>query len=404
MNQNPAKFQGLNVEFLVGSKERLEALQHIRPLEPFCRQTEVFLNILSRRLLLDKEAKAYSDVITFAFWIRKASVASLKRRFMFAEDNVYRIGRGVVFHIAPSNVPVNYAYSLVAGLICGNANIVRISSKIYSQVTIINRAIKETLKECEQIAPYIILVRYEHDKQLNDIFSSMADVRVVWGGDTTISEIRKSVLNSRATEITFADRYSLAVINADTYLEMDHMQVARDFYNDTYLTDQNACTSPRVVAWLGTKVGEAKKYFWDALYQLVKAQYEIQSIQAVNKLTSGCLLAITAEDVKKIAMPDNLLVRMQVRKVNSALMDLKDNSGYFIETDCNAITDLFDLCDDIHCQTISYIGDKEIFKPLLEKHPRGIDRIVPVGKTMDFDLFWDGYNLYERITRAIVML
>lgn len=404
MNQNPDKFQGLNVEFLVGSKQRLEELQHIKPLEPFCKQVEEFLNILSRRLLSDKEAKAYPDVITFAFWIRKAAVAELKRRFMITEDNVYRLGRGIVFHIAPSNVPVNYAYSLVAGLICGNANIVRISSKFFPQVEVINRAIREILEEYQQIAPYIILVRYEHDKQVNDIFSSMADVRIVWGGDATIREIRKSMLNSRATEITFADRYSLAVIDSDVYLEMDHMQVARDFYNDTYLTDQNACTSPRVVAWLGTKVGEAKKRFWDALYQLVKGQYKIQGIQAVNKLASSCLLAISAENVKKIAMPDNLLVRMQVEKVNSALIDLKNNSGYFIETDCQSIADLFDFCDDIHCQTISYLGDKELFKPLLEKHPRGIDRIVPVGKTMDFDLLWDGYNLYERMTRAIVML
>ena len=25
----------------------------------------------------------------------------------------------------------------------------------------------------------------------------------------------------------------------------------------------------------------------------------------------------------------------------------------------------------------------------------GIDRVVPMGQTMDFDFIWDGYNLYE---------
>jgi len=31
----------------------------------------------------------------------------------------------------------------------------------------------------------------------------------------------------------------------------------------------------------------------------------------------------------------------------------------------------------------------------------GVDRIVPIGHTMDFDLVWDGYNLVERLTRNI---
>ncbi len=44
-----------------------------------------------------------------------------------------------------------------------------------------------------------------------------------------------------------------------------------------------------------------------------------------------------------------------------------------------------------------------MFLPLLEKGAKGIDRIVPIGKTMDFDLLWDGYNLPEFFTRTIVL-
>ena len=54
----------------------------------------------------------------------------------------FRLGRGCVFHISPSNVPVNYAYSLVVGLLTGNTNIVRISSKDFPQVEIINKLMK----------------------------------------------------------------------------------------------------------------------------------------------------------------------------------------------------------------------------------------------------------------------
>lgn len=54
-------------------------------------------------LLKDREAKAYPDVITFAYFCRKAHLARLEEEYAGRLDG--RLGRGVVFHIAPSNVP-----------------------------------------------------------------------------------------------------------------------------------------------------------------------------------------------------------------------------------------------------------------------------------------------------------
>jgi len=31
----------------------------------------------------------------------------------------------------------------------------------------------------------------------------------------------------------------------------------------------------------------------------------------------------------------------------------------------------------------------------------GIDRIVPIGKTMEIGMVWDGYNLTESLSRII---
>ena len=42
-----------------------------------------------------------------------------------------------------------------------------------------------------------------------------------------------------------------------------------------------------------------------------------------------------------------------------------------------------------------------MFTPLLESGVKGIDRIVPIGHTMDFDLLWDGYDLVSQMTRVI---
>lgn len=280
----------------------------------------------------------------------------------------------------------------------------RIPSKDFPQVRMINHAINNALKEHVHLSPYIVLAKYGHDKVINDLFSSIADVRIVWGGDRTIDELRKSPLKPRASEITFADRFSLAVIDSDEYMKIsDKKRTANDFYNDTYLTDQNACTSPRVIVWTGSKIQDAKKMFWSELHNLVVQKYKIQGVQAVNKLTSGYLLAASMDGVNKENMPDNLIVRMNVKELSQDIMDLKDNSGYFFEYECKDIMEIKELCNQTACQTVSYIGEKEMLLPLVASGIKGIDRIVPVGKTMDFDFIWDGYNLFERMTRVVAI-
>ena len=403
MRQNLHDLNG--VTYLVGSANIADFMPGVPALPPFDVRILDFLNVVAKALLADREAKAYPDVVTYAFWIRSASTKKLKERFG-GDDGAVRLGRGVAFHIAPSNVPVNYAYSLAAGLLTGNANIVRVPSKDFPQVSIINRAIDAVLAmpEHEEMKKRVCLVRYGRDRAVNDAFSAMADTRIIWGGDATIAEVRKSPLPPRGSEVTFADRFSLAVIDADKYLAReDKGNIAQDFYNDTYLTDQNACTSPRMVIWTGSQKEEAKAVFWEMLHGLVRAKYTFQPIQGVNKLTSGYLAAVSREGVRVESHEDNLLVRVRVPALDDGTMDLKDNSGYFFEYDCDDILELKPLCNDNRCQTVSYIGDKEMFHPLLASGVRGIDRIVPIGKTMDFDLIWDGYDLVSRLTRTVAI-
>ncbi len=263
------------VEFLTSSAEFATQLTNVRTFAPFDDRIIEFLSDVSKELMSNKQAKSYSDIVTFAFWIRKGATQKLKERFSTNEGAV--LGKGVAFHIAPSNVPVNFAYSLVSGLLCGNANVVRVPSKDFPQVKIITDAFNKTLSRYEQMKQFVLCVRYDRDKDINDYFSSIADVRIVWGGDQTIAELRKSPLPPRAGEITFADRYSLAVINSDTYISVDKKKkIAEDFYNDTFFSDQNACTSPRVIIWTGEKIEEAKAIFWENEHKLVENKYSYQ--------------------------------------------------------------------------------------------------------------------------------
>lgn len=391
------------ITYLTGSADIAAGITEIPARIPFDEEIVDFLNDVSREIMKDPRARAYSDVITFGFWIRKGSVLKLKEKFEISDDAL-RMGKGIAFHIAPSNVPCNFAYSLVSGLLTGNANIVRVPSKDFPQVTILIDAFNKVLEQYQSMRPYVILVRYGRDKEINDLFSSVADVRVVWGGNQTIAELRRSELPPRSGEITFADRYSLAVIDAGSYLTAENKaKIAEDFYNDTFFSDQNACTSPKIIVWMGDKKEEAKKIFWEEEHKLVEEKYTFQAIQGVNKLTSSFLIAVAQPGVKVQEHGDNLIIRVAVPEIKDNLIDFRDNSGYFYEYDCEDILDVKSLCNDKSCQTIAYIGDKNMVMPLIRAGVRGIDRVVPIGKTMDFDLIWDGYNLPALLTRTIMM-
>lgn len=392
------------VIYLTGTAETVAGLLNTPARTPFDDRIVDFLNEVSREVMKDARSKAYSDVITFGFWIRKGSVLKLKERFE-KQDDAMHMGKGIAFHIAPSNVPCNFAYSLVSGLLTGNANVIRVPSKDFPQVTILAEAFHKVLKQYEDMKPYVILIRYGRDKEINDLFSSIADIRIVWGGNQTIAELRKSELPPRSGEITFADRYSLAVIDADSYLAIENkVRVAEDFYNDTFFSDQNACTSPRIIIWTGRKIEEAKKVFWEEEHKLVERKYTFQAIQGVNKLTSSYLIAVAEPGVKVVDHSDNLIVRVAIPEIREDLMDYRDNSGYFYEYDCEDICNIKSLCNDKSCQTVAYIGNSDMFLPLIQTGIKGIDRVVPMGKTMDFDLIWDGYNLPALMTRTIVMV
>ena len=115
----------------------------IKTLEPFDKYTCLFLDDLSAQILKIDKKNLHPDLIVFAFWIRKKNILRLKSKYL---DKHFRLGRGLIFHIAPSNVPINFAYSLVFGLLSGNSNIIRIPSKQFIQVEIIINAISKLLK------------------------------------------------------------------------------------------------------------------------------------------------------------------------------------------------------------------------------------------------------------------
>ena len=79
-------------------------------------------------------------------------------------------------------------------------------------------------------------------------------MRLIWGGDATVEHIRALPASKRCVDICFPDRYSLCILAAKAINEASQIELEKlisNFYNDVYLFDQNACSSPHLILWQG---------------------------------------------------------------------------------------------------------------------------------------------------------
>ena len=388
-----------NVTWIVGN-----GVPQYRVFEPYSDIVCSFLSDLSQSLLKDKEAQQYPDIVSFAYFCRKANIQKKKQEF--TEDKI-RLGRGIIFHISPSNVPVNFAFSYVFGLLAGNGNLVRVPSKYFPHTEIICRAIIKLLSEerYADIKASTAFVKYGHEDKVTEYFSSICQGRIIWGGDSAISYIRNFTIPPRGVDIAFSDRYSFAVIGSDAILSADDaemVKLANTFYNDTYLMDQNACSSPQLVVWIGSGADEAQKKFWTAVSEVSENKYVLQPVSAVDKLTKLCSEAIDFSDVGKVSRYGNILYVADMQSLPETADSFRGTCGYFYQYVCDDLYEISHIVNEKY-QTLVYYGvsAKELSEFVVNNQLSGIDRIVPVGKALDIDVFWDGYDLVRTLSRIV---
>lgn len=384
------------MEFLVGGGETLRRMPETPVLPAFSDQAVAFLSQLSRELMRDRRSGA--DVKSYAYWIRRASLEAAAREGNYGN----RLGRGMALHIAPSNVPVNFAVSMTSSLLAGNCTAVRVSSRPFLQVDLICEAVNRLLDgPCGDMRPYLCIFRHEHSEEITRALSEMCDLRVIWGGDGTIRTIREAALPPRGIEMAFADRYSIALINAEAYLESDPEETAKKFYTDTYYTDQNACSSPRLVVWLGSAVEEARGRFWEALDLLARREYAMEPIQAVDKYAAVCMLGMSRPGVRYVP-GDTFVVRAELDRLTEDVMEYKCGGGCFFEYAARDLEEIVPVLGK-RCQTVSVLGVERaaVRELVFSSGVRGVDRIVPLGGTMELSFIWDGYKMIETMSRYV---
>ena len=372
--------------------------------EPFDSVIIDFLNDFSNYLKKYKKISKYPDLIYLMFWCTKKRIELLLNNY---KENEIRLGRGLIFHICPSNVPTNFVYSFFFGLISGNSNIVKLPSKSFIEKDIILSAFSFLFKKkkYQKIKNSNYFIKYNNENDLTEKISSISDGRVIWGGDKTINEIRKIWIPERCTEITFPDRYSLSLINIDKLKNENKSSIkiiAKKFYYDSYTMNQSACNSPHFVFWVGKKNIKIQNIFWNTLNQIVKKKFIFDDIHVVDKYSNLIDNIINQKKFRYIKRFDNSLYVLDVDKNTNDIENIRGVNGTFFQKNINQINDLNKFITK-KCQTVTYFGfEKNSLKNfLLNNNLPGIDRIVPIGNAMEIDILWDGYDVIKSLSRVI---
>lgn len=400
-----------------GANESLEALlarlSQLRAWRPFDERAVHFVAKFSQKLLTDKTVREYPELIALGHWFRKAHLMEMAdtHRSHIRSGEVL-VGRGLVFHLAPSNVDSVFMYSWLLSLLAGNTNLIRVSQKGGQQLELLIKILNELSQAAEnaEVAERFALITYSHDERTTRTISEACMMRVVWGGDDTVRAIRSIPLRPVATELCFADRFSVAALNAAVVIQVNEhsfKELVKGFYNDTFWFAQQACSSPRVVAWVGNdkEIKGARQKFWPALEEYIHQQHT-ENAPAMVMARLGAAFEYAAHGIATLSENESLSnypVRLAMSKPDMhGVRGIHCGNGLFLQININHLNELGAKLSEKE-QTLSVYGfeENDYLALIDELPPRALDRIVPVGSALAFDKIWDGQNLMTSFVRII---
>jgi len=361
-----------------------------------------FLFELSRTLLNAKEAKPFPDLITFAYFCREKAVQAKLKCFPTLEN---KRGWGVLIHIAPANVPINFAFSLLFGFVSGNSNILRLPTKSWPQVHLLIEFISELLNKPEYsaIKKTILFVRTKHDSSWLREGIGQCDGLLVWGGDNTVAHFRSLPKSPRCVEMYFPNRVSSLLIDAASFLATSVDQkkrVLKGFYYDTYVVDQNACSSPSRVLWVGidSEISLAKHQFWGMAKEVMVARsYTLDPVARIDRYLDvmANLKNYSSKTVINQLSPDLWTQEAQ------DMLPISGRYGNFSQTSYSSFNAAIENLRSGE-QTLTYFGvSPQQICASLEVYGNTVDRVVPIGQALNMNFIWDGVNLLEKFSRYV---
>ena len=293
----------------------------------------------------------------------------------------------------------------------GNNNIIRVSKKTEPHSKIILKAIKSISKnKYKEIYNFNHFLYYEKDLLINEKISRSVDARMIWGSNQTINSFKKFKTKPYCKDFNFFERFSICLLNSNKISNLNDFELQnflKNFYNDTYLTDQAACSSPRIIYWYGKNIKSIQVFFWSKMLAFLKKQpFSLNEYTAIDKDVFSILNFEKNKDfIKDYFNYENLINIINLKKVPSNIDNFKGSNGFFYQYDLKKLNEINKTVNRNY-QTLTYFGfsKKQIEKIILNKNLKGIDRAVPVGQSLNLDMNWDGIDLNNCLTREVVIL
>jgi hypothetical protein len=375
---------------------------------PFAGDAVALVGTISQRILRSELARQMPELAALAHWFRPANLRTLTARFAGDGGGTRIRPRGLVFALSPANVEVLFIYCWLLSLLAGNATVIRVSrkpSQVRESFVALMRELAQEPRHRELLSDSWI-VTYEHDAAVSTAISELCHARLVWGGDATIAAIRAIPLNPLAVEISFADRFSLAALDAASVTAQSDRalrEMARRFVNDTLWSQQQACSSPRAVVWIGGPevIARAKARFWEAYRAAATAFADSPSSMMARVTDLFCLAA--AGSIERLAAPPAQRPALATGTAAlEAVRQIHSGHGLFVEYEAATAAEIAGFVREKDQTLVAYGLAAEALEGLLEVLPsRALDRIVAPGQATEFSTVWDGTDLLDVLTRKI---
>lgn len=388
---------------------QLDRLTALPPLAPFSPQARDFVADFARRVFQLPILREHPELATLAHWFRPAAQEHLARRLPDRDDQV-QLARGLVFHLAPANVDVLFAYAWLMSVLTGNRNVARLSQKSSAQrealVAILHDMQRDGLHT--DVLQRSVLLTYPHDDAVTTQLSRRCHARIIWGGDATVAKIRSLPLAPLALEMAFPDRFGVAAIKAGSIVaagDIELEELARRFNNDVLWFGQQACSSPRTLYWVGTRVeaDSARTRFWAAVRNQA-GQIADEPAALMARVTDAHLMAALAPGLHAASDLGTYPLTLAAETASGQVRELQSGHGLVVDVPVSSLAQLALQLDDRDQSLVQHGFDNaELLSLLHAVGNRAIDRIVPFGRALDFHPVWDGTDLLDILTRKVTL-
>lgn len=393
------KIDNSNISLLCGA-----SIVDCKPALAFREERYKFIEQLAKLVL--KNSKNFNpEINAWAFNFR-----AINR----SDRHVSRRGRGLCFQIAPSNTPISALYSTMYSYLAGNSNIVRFSKKSSGELQYLFTLMNEHFNRGWELhRNYFSFISYDVDlnpigNEITGELSMAANVRVIWGGDETISAIKMLKTRPDCFDLVFPDKYSISVIDNHALMNASSAEfdeLAKKFAYDAMYFEQNACSSPKMLFWVGGSEDVAGDIFWNRVSSLIEKHIKRDVVDQFRAYESSAYLRCTVDGAKwkeygqisvfEIIGPVSFSQEFDLLIKNLAY-------GNFLSIQIKNFHELNKFISK-KIQTISYFGfNVGIFHEFI--NTEGIqfpERIVKIGSALNMGSVWDGVDFIETLSKII---